>query len=47
MVVVDDVVGIVDGGCVGVVGSDMAASRGVLGCSTRSWIKRVLLRRKR
>ena len=32
---VDDVVGVVDGGCVGVVGSDVAASRGVLGCSTR------------
>jgi hypothetical protein len=35
---VDGVVGIADGGCVGVVGSDVAASRGVLGCSTKVWV---------
>jgi hypothetical protein len=38
VVVLDDVVGVIDGDCVGIVGSDVAASRGVLGCSTKVWV---------
>ena len=34
VVVVDDL-GLIDGGCVAVVSSDVAASRGVLGCLSR------------
>ena len=35
MVVAVDIVGVVDGGCVGVINGDVAALGGVLGCSTR------------
>ena len=35
VVAVDDDVGVVDGGCVGVINGDVAALGGVLGCSTR------------